>query len=103
MNLWGGRERSRRQREQLLHSRIKLCRGGEHSIVAAARLRCNPVCDLALHHDHHALKVFRELKQPQQNVGSNVVRKIADNSDRLKRELNTGTSETRLRSEQGIE
>ncbi len=77
------RERSRRQREQLVDTGEELHGGGEQSVIPAARRRRDAVGDFALHHDHRALDVLVQFQNSQHDVGGDVIRQIADYVDGL--------------------
>ena len=63
--------------------------------MRSATSRCTRIDD--------GLKVFRIVEQAQQNVGSDVVRKIADDLRRFGTEFDAGPAQAGLGSEQGIE
>ena len=71
--------------------------------LTAARLGGKPIGHFALHQDYDGLEVFGVVEQAQQDVGGDVVGKIADHLCRLRAEFDAGTAQARLRAEQGIE
>src|SRR5260370_32841622 len=78
MDFWRRRERSRRQREQLFDFGIKLGRSREQAVISVSWLGCNPLGDLALHHDYNGFEIVVVAEQVQQYVGGNVVRQVSN-------------------------
>ena len=103
MHLGRWRKCSGRQGEEFFDAGIELRGGGKQSIIAAARPGGNTIGHFALHQDDDGLKVFGIVEQAQQNVRSDVVRKIADDLRRIGAELDAGTAQAGLGAEQGIE
>src|SRR5579859_350069 len=91
------------QHKQILDACVELSGSRKHSVIAAPRFGCNPVGYFALHHDDDALEVLRKVEQSQQNVGGDVVGKIANDFDGLRLDFNAGSSQTGLGAKQGIE
>src|SRR5271168_4375477 len=96
-------KRPRRQGEKFLDAGVELRGGRKQSIVAGAGLGRDAVRNLALYQDYDGLKIFRVVEQAQQNFGSDVVGKVADDLAWLGLELDAGTAQPRLGAEQGIE
>ncbi len=96
-------KRARRKRKQLLHPSIKLRGCRKQAIVAASRRCRQPVGDFFLHHDDNGRKIAVILQQPQQNVGRDVIRQIADHARRLGLKANPRVQHAGLQPEHCIQ
>ena len=69
-----------REGEEFFDASVELGGGGEQTVVAAAGFGGDAIGNLALYQDDEGFKIFGVIEEAQQNIGSDVVRKIADHS-----------------------
>src|SRR5580704_14678802 len=103
MHLGWRSECSRGQGEKFFDASMELCGRGKQAVIAAAGFSGNAAGYFTLHQDHKGLEVFCVLEEAQENVGSDVVRKVADDLCRRWLEFDAGTAEAGLGAKQGIE
>ncbi len=91
------------QGEEFFDPGVELRGGREQSIIAAAGLSGDAIRDFALDENHDCFKVFGIVEQPQEDLRSDVVGKIADDLRRLGAEFDAGPAQAGLGSKQRIE
>ncbi len=103
MHLGRRRKRSRRKREQLFDPAVEL-RGCRKQAIVAASSRCRQaVGNFFLHHEDNRRKITVVFQQPQQNVGGDVVRQVADDAGWFGREIQARAQAARLGTEDRIQ